>query len=92
NTLGEKPLNVKNLEEPVKKSLSDQEKVEIEETAIVHAGADNKTNRNLSNEEVGITGKRNGTQAVAENTFTREKENTLHSASKNQIVSNKRNA
>ncbi|MCD0466577.1 hypothetical protein [Flavobacterium sp. ENC] len=91
NTLRQNPVTVTNSENPVKQSRFEKEK-QVQETAVVHAGADNEKNRNVSNEEVGTTGKRNSTQAVAENAGTPEKENGLHSASKNQIVNNKRNA
>lgn len=89
NAIDQKSGSSENSEDLVKQSGSSKEKVQMEETAVAHADRNNKTNPADPEQELS-NGRRNASQAVAENTFTSEKENALKSTSKNQIANTKK--
>lgn len=89
NRIDQKSGTAENSEDFVKQSGSSKEKVQMEETAVAHADRNNKTNPADPEQELS-TGRKNARQAVAENTFTSEKENGLKSTSKNQIANTKK--
>ncbi|MRX38243.1 hypothetical protein GJU43_03070 [Flavobacterium sp. LC2016-23] len=85
NTIGQKSATLDSAEELAKESVSSQEKVQRQEKAVAPADATKNNISNSPNQEL-----TNANQAVAENDFTPEKENTLKSTSKNQIANTKK--